>query len=159
MSHKINVTGTFFHRATSLYPSIPVELNLSGGFTVGASGSAADGSPNLAIKLETTLASAATQDIDLYSLVDALNQSVTAAELHTLIIVCLSPTGSGTVTKHATDGFTGFGSSYSLPVTGKCPLVLGSGGGLAVSNSNKVITLTNTSGVSATFNAYILARK
>ena len=159
MSHKINVTGTFFQRAKPLYPSIPVEFDLAGGFTVGDSGTAADGSPNLAFKYETTLANSATQDIDLYSLTDALDQEVTAVELHTLIIVCQSPTGSGTITKHATDGFTGFGSSYTLPVTGKCPLVLGSGGGLAVSNSNKVITLTNTSGVSATFNAYILARK
>lgn len=159
MSHKIHLGGTFFHRTSSNYPAIPVELDVDGGFTVGAYGTAADGSPNLAVKYSVTLAAAATQNIDLFGLNDALGQSIEAAELHALVIVCTTPAGKGTITKGASDGFTGFGSSYTLPVTASCPLVLPSAAGIAVSNTDKIVTLTNTGAASATFSAYILARK
>lgn len=159
MSHKIHLSGTFFHRTSSNYPAIPVELDVDGGFTVGAYGTAADGSPNLAIKYSVTLAAAATQTIDLFSLNDALGQSVEATELHALVITCVTAGGSGTLTKGASDGFTGFGSTISLPVTASCPLVLPSAAGIAVSGTNKNVVVTNTGAASATFNAYILARK
>ena len=159
MSHKIHIDGTFFHRTSSLYPAIPVALDISGGFTVGAYATAADGSPNLAIKYSVTLASSGTQNLDLFSLNDALGQSIEAAELHVLIVECVTAGGKGTITKGASNGFTGFGSSYTLGVAAACPLVMPSLSGLAVSSTDCVVTLTNTTATSATFNAYILARK
>jgi hypothetical protein len=159
MSHKIHIDGTFFHRTSSLYPAIPVALDINGGFTVGAYGTAADGSPNLAFKRSVTLASSGSGDINLFSINDALGQTVEAVELHVLILECVTPGGKGTITKGASNGFTGFGSSYTLGVAAECPLIMPSGAGLALSGTDCVVTLTNTTATSATFNAYILARK
>lgn len=158
MSHKINVSGTFYNRASSLYPSLPVEFAIEGGFTLGAFGTAADGAPNWAVKLEVTLAAAATQVLDLYSLTNPLGASDNMAEFHALI--CTASTGGrGTVTKGASDAFTGFGTNYTFPFSAKCPLVVASDPGIAVSNTDKNVLITNTGAASATFTAYILARK
>jgi hypothetical protein len=159
MSHKISVNATFFHRTSSLYPALPVELDVDGGFPVGAFGTAADGSPNLAVKYSVTLAAAATQTINLWALDDAMGTTHEAVEIHAVVITCVTAGGSGTLTKSASDGFVGFGTTISLPVTASCPLVLPSAAGIAVSTTNKNVVVTNTGAASATFNAYILARK
>lgn len=159
MSHKISVNATFFHRTSSLYPALPVELDVDGGFPVGAFATAADGSPNLAIKYSVTLAAAATQTINLWELDDAMGTTHEAAEIHAVVLTCSTAAGKGTLTKGASDGFTGFGSSYTLPITASAPLVVPSGDGLAVSTTNKNVVVTNTGAASATFSCYILARK
>jgi hypothetical protein len=158
MSHKININGTFFNRASTGYPSLPVEFNVDGGFTIGAFGGAADGAPNWAVRLEITLAAAGTQVLDLYTLTNALGAMETMVEFHTLICT-VSSGGRGSVTKGASDPFTGFGSNYTLPFSAKCPLVIGSDPGIAVSNTDKNVLITNTGAASATFTAYLLARK
>lgn len=159
MSHKIHVNGTFFHRTSSLYPALPVEFDIDGGFSVGAFGTAADGSPNLAMKYSVTLAAAATQTINLWALDDAMGTTHEAVEIHAVVLTCSTSGGKGTLTKGASDGFTGFGSSYTLPITASAPLVLPSAAGIAVSTTDKNVVVTNTGAASATFSVYILARK
>jgi hypothetical protein len=153
MPHRIRVVVESFDLSSSLYPSLPVMTDVAADIVAGTSSDQADS----VVRLQYTIAAAGTQDVDLNALTGAAGQTVSLQEIHAL--VGWGSAGSGfTLTPHATNGWTGLGSAYSVTV-GDVPVVAyAKATGGSVSGTDKVFTITNVGGASATINLHIIGR-
>lgn len=153
MPHRVRVVVDAFDLNSALYPSLPVSLDALGAVIAGSSSDQADS----AVRLQYTIAASGTQDIDLTALTGAAGQTISLQELH--ILAAVGSAGSGfTLTPHATNGWTGLGSAYSI-IVGDVPVVpYAKSTGGSVASDNKVITITNVGGASATINLIIVGR-
>lgn len=153
MPHRVRVVVDAFDLSSSLYPSLPVSLDAVGEVVSGSSSDQADS----AVRLRYTIAASGTQDIDLNALTGAAGQTVSLQELH--VLAAVGSAGSGfTLTPHASNGWTGLGSAYSVTV-GDVPVVAyAKATGGSVASDNKVITITNVAGASGTIDLLILGR-
>lgn len=137
------------------YEPLRVSANGESAIEIGTTDTKAD----IAVRLATTLAASATVDVDLRALIGAAGETISLAEVHGLAGLIKTAGGTGTVTPHATNGWTGMGSGYVIPVSANGVFVLANGPGIAVSSTNKVFTFTNTGAASADIELYILGRK
>jgi hypothetical protein len=145
-----------FVRALSAgYEALRVSASGESAIEVGTT----DGKADVVVRLATTLAASATVDVDLRALVGAAGETITLAEVHGIVGVIKTAGGTGTVTPHATNGWTGLGSAYSIPVSANGVFAIANGPGIAVSSTNKVFTYTNTGAASADIELYIVGRK
>ena len=153
MPHRVRVVVDSFDLMSSLYPALPVSLDAVGEIVAGSSSDQADS----AVKLQYSIAASGTQDIDLTALTGAAGQTISLQEIHALAAV--GSAGSGfTLTPHATNGFTGLGSAYSI-IVGDVPCVpYAKATGGTVASDNKVITITNVLGATATITLIIIGR-
>lgn len=112
MAHRVRVVVESYDLMSSLYPALPVPMDATGEIVAGSSSDQADS----VVRLQYTIAAAGTQDIDLNALTGSAGQTISLSELHMLAAV--GSAGSGfTLTPHATNGFTGMGTAYSILVT------------------------------------------
>lgn len=153
MPHRVRVVVDSYDLMSSLYPALPVALDAAGEIVAGSSSDQADSS----VKLQYSIASSGTQDVDLAALTGAAGQTVSLQELH--VLAAVGSAGSGfTLTPGASNGFTGLGSAYSI-IVGDVPVVpYGKSTGGAVASDNKVITITNVGGATATITLLIIGR-
>lgn len=153
MPHRVRVQIDAFDLMSSLYPALPVPMDAVGEIVAGTSSDQADST----IALQYTIAAAGTQDIDLNALTGSAGQTVSLQELH--VLAAVGSAGSGfTLTPHATNGFTGLGSAYSI-IVGDIPVVpYAKSTGGTVASDNKVITITNVGGASGTITLHIIGR-
>ena len=154
MAHALRLTGVFLFDAAAPYADIPVPVESEWSVDVGTSSTKA----NKAFVYETdSIAASGTLDMDLSSVLGPTGSAFSPEYLLALVVKCITPGGKGTLTPHATNGWTGLGSAYSVPVsTG--PMCVTSDGGIAITSTNKVMTLTNTSSAAAKFRIYALMR-
>jgi hypothetical protein len=152
MGHELRVSGTFLYDCTAPFADIAVPLQRDWSLASGST----SGTANKVFVGDVTLAAAATRDINLAQIVGPAGE-FTPDYVAAFAIWCVTPAGKGTLTPHATNGWTGLGSAYSIPVsTG--PFCVASDEGIAITSTNKVMTLTNTGAASATYRITILFR-
>jgi hypothetical protein len=153
MPHRIRVVVESYDLNSAPYPSLPVYTDVASDIIAGTASDQADS----AVLATYTIAAAGTQSVDLNALVGASGQTVSLQEVHA--IVAWGSAGSGfTLTPHATNGWTGLGSAYSI-TAGDVPVVAyAKSTGGSVASDNKVITLTNVGPASATINLHIIGR-
>lgn len=153
MPHRVRVQIDAFDLMSPLYPALPVPMDAAGEIVAGTASDQADST----VRIQYTIAASGTQDIDLAALTGSAGQTVSLQELH--VLAAVGSAGSGfTLTPHATNGFTGMGSAYSI-IVGDVPVVpYAKATGGTVASDNKVITITNVGGASATINLHIIGR-
>ena len=152
MGHVLRLSGTFLYDSTSPFPDVPIAIEREWRVDSGST----SGKANKVFVQDITLAASATQDMNLAQLYGPSGEFA-PEYLVSFVIWSVTAGGKGTLTPHATNGWTGFGSAYSVPVS-TAPLSIGSDDGIAISSTNKVLTLTNTSSASATFRVTLLLR-
>ena len=152
MGHELRVSGTFLYDCTAPFADIAVPLQRDWSLASGST----SGTANKAFVGDVTLAAAATRDINLAQIMGPSGE-FTPDYVAALAVWCVTPGGKGTLTPHGTNGWTGLGSAYTVPVsTG--PLVVSSDAGIAITSTDKVLVLTNTGAASATYRITILFR-
>lgn len=151
--HSLRVSGNWVYDLSAPYQDLPVQIASDWSLDIGS----AAGQANRALKLTVTLAASATVDLDLASQLSPSGGAITPNQLHALYGRAVTPAGKGTVTPHATNGWTGFGSAYNIPF-GNGGLLVAVDTGIAIEATNKVFTLTNTSAASCDFELYLLLR-
>lgn len=153
MGHNLRLAGTFLYDSAAPFPDVAVPFQTEWNVDLGST----SGKANRAfVYLTDAIAASGTLDIDL-SQMSGPAGTFAPEYLHAAIVWCVTPGGKGTLTKNGTNGWTGMGTDYTIPVsTG--PFVLTSDAGIAITSTNKVMTLTNTSGAAAKFQIYALLR-
>ena len=153
MPHRVRVQIDAFDLMSALYPALPVPMDAVGEIVAGTASDQADS----VVRLQYTIAAAGTQDVDLNALTGSAGQTVSLQELH--VLAAVGSAGSGfTLTPHATNGFTGLGSAYSI-IVGDVPVIpYAKSTGGAVSGTDKGITITNVGGASGTITLHIIGR-
>lgn len=153
MPHRVRVVVEAYDLMSALYTALPVGVDWSSEIVAGSSSDEADS----AIRLQYTIAGSGTQDIDLTALTGSAGQTVSLAELH-LIVAQAGSADRFTITPHATNGFTGLGSAYSVPVHRGATIVYHRPSGVTITSTDKVFTITNTEATSGTINLLIVGR-
>jgi len=152
MGHQLRLTGTFLFDSTAPFPDVAIPFEREWRVDSGST----SGKANKVFTVDFTVAASGTQDMNLGQLYGPSGE-FTPDYVAAFAIWCVTPGGKGTLTPHATNGWTGLGSAYSIPVsTG--PFSVTSDEGIAITSTNKVMTLTNTGSASASYRVTILLR-
>ena len=153
MGHFLRLAGTFLFDSTAPFPDVPVSFDREWSVDSGST----TGKANKVFTYQTnSIAAAGTFDVDLTALFGPSGEFA-PNYVASFIGWCITPGGTGTLTKHATNGWTGLGSAYTIPL-GTGPFVLTSDAGIAITATDKVVTLTNNSAAAATYRFYMLLR-
>jgi len=153
MPHQVRVKVDAFDVMSSGYPNLPVSIDWTSEIVIGSSSDEADS----AVLLSYTIAGSGTQDIDLTALTGAAGQTISLTELH--LIVAIGGTADRfTLTPHATNGFTGLGAAYSVPVHRAPVLAYHRPSGVTITSTDKVITITNTESAAGTIKLLLVGR-
>lgn len=154
MSHQISVDLVFVHDLAAGYDDLVVAGKMRAEVAVGTT----TGKGNRALRLATTVSASGTVPIDLAALTGPAGETIALDDVQAIGGRIITPGGTGTLAKGASNGFTGFGTDWSFTIYGARPFLLPCSSGLTVDSTHKTMTFTNTGGSSVDIEIFILGR-